>query len=249
MKNLRTSAAARFVSARFSPEGTFGLHLTVCLLVLVLTGWAFGAIAEDVFTGDTLTLLDARLANWLHAQARPGFTRMMLGFTHLHGTTGIVVLSVFFGCYLAYCRERYWLLALASTVGGGLLLNVALKHVFRRARPSFDEPLLTLATYSFPSGHTAGSTLLYGLLAAFLIARTTTLPIKMIVVLTALTMIGLTGLSRMYLGVHYLSDVMAAMMSSGAWLAVCITAVSTLRRHHLQQRGSLPLHRASITGR
>jgi undecaprenyl-diphosphatase len=114
-----------------------------------------------------------------------------------------------------------------------MLLNVALKHVFQRARPSFDDPLLSLLTYSFPSGHTAAATVFYGLLACYLVRRAHAWRARVLIVLAAVAMVVLVALSRMYLGAHYLSDVLAAAAEGAAWLAICITAVSTLQRRRL----------------
>jgi undecaprenyl-diphosphatase len=116
-----------------------------------------------------------------------------------------------------------------------MLLNVGLKHIFHRARPHFDDPLLTLATYSFPSGHTASATVLYGLLACYLVAHSRSRARSVAIVAAAACMVGLVALSRMYLGVHYLSDVLAAAAEGCAWVATCVTAVSTLRRRRLER--------------
>lgn len=226
-----SSSIARFVSARLSPEGTFGRHLTIGLLILIITSWLFSTIAESVVAGDAITVVDVRLAHWLHAQATPGLTNTMLTITHLHSAIGIVALSLVFGWYLIGRKEWYWLSTLALAVAGGMLLNVAIKHLFQRIRPSFDDPLLTLTTYSFPSGHTTGSTLFYGMLAAYLVCRTPSLPSRILIVLSACAMVTLTGVSRMVLGVHYLSDVLAAVLFGTAWLALCLTAISSVRRH------------------
>ncbi|WP_395406963.1 phosphatase PAP2 family protein [Pseudoduganella sp. UC29_106] len=90
----------------------------------------------------------------------------------------------------------------------------------------FDEPLLTLATYSFPSGHTVAATLFYGLLACYLVMRGR----RWLPVAGATLMVLLVACSRMYLGVHYLSDVLAAVAEGVAWLAICVTGMSTWRR-------------------
>lgn len=122
-----------------------------------------------------------------------------------------------------------------------MLLNVLLKHIFQRARPSFDEPLLTLATYSFPSGHTAAATLLYGVMAAYLVRTCLGLRRPLLVglavataVVMAATMVALVGVSRLYLGVHYLSDIVAATASSTGWLAITLTSVVTWRKRQHQ---------------
>ena len=122
--------------------------------------------------------------------------------------------------------EVVWLTA--ESLGSedpALLAHPELPRVF-----VFDEPLLTLSTYSFPSGHTLGATMFYGVLAAYLVCVVPRWRVRTLVVLGACTMVALVALSRVYLGAHFLSDVLAAMLEGCAWLAVCITSCSTLRR-------------------
>src|SRR5438093_7996802 len=66
-----------FVQARLSPQGYLGLHLTLGALVLIGSSWLFGGIAQDVIAGDPLTFVDVQFAQWLHAHATPGVTRVM----------------------------------------------------------------------------------------------------------------------------------------------------------------------------
>lgn len=223
----------RFLAARLSPEGQFGLHLTIGLVLILLAGIAFGEIAEDVVEGDTITVIDVQLAHWFRERATDGFTRAMLFITHWNGITGTSVMAALLALWFAYRKAHYWLIVLIAAVPGGMLLNVVLKHIFRRQRPSLDDPLLTLATYSFPSGHTVAATLFYGVLACYLVRRIHDWPRRALVIGAACLMVMLVALSRMYLGVHYLSDVMAASCEGAVWLAVCMTAVSTLHRRRL----------------
>jgi membrane-associated phospholipid phosphatase len=222
-----------FLAARFSPEGEMGLHLTIGVCLILLAAFVFGEIAEDVVEGDTITVLDAQLAQWFHQRARPGFTEAMFFVTHWNGIVGASIMGALLALWFWRRGAHYWLLVAVTAIPGGMLLNVALKHVFRRARPSFDEPLLTLATYSFPSGHTAAATVFYGLLACYLVRRLHGAVPRVLVVAGAAAMVALVALSRMYLGAHYLSDVLAATLEGGAWLAVCVTAVATLHRRRL----------------
>jgi undecaprenyl-diphosphatase len=210
-----------------------GLHLTVGLALLLAAAWIFGAIAEDVVTGDTITFVDVRLAHWFHDRATPAFTRAMLVVTHWHSLPGACLTGALLALWFWRRRAHYWMIVCLIAVPGGMLLNVALKHVFQRARPSFDDPLLSLQTYSFPSGHTAAATVFYGLLACYLVRRVRAWPARVTVVLAAVAMVMLVALSRMYLGVHYLSDVLAAAAEGAAWLAICITAVATLHQRRL----------------
>ncbi|MDB5916982.1 MAG: hypothetical protein JWR40_1216 [Massilia sp.] len=231
----------RFAAARLSPEGETGLHLTVGVVLIVCAAWLFGSIAEDVVNNESLTLLDVKVAQWFHAHATGAMTRAMLFITNVHGMAGGSILALVLAVWFYRSRQHYWLITTLVALPGGMLLNVLLKYVFRRARPSFDEPLLTLQTYSFPSGHTANAALLYGLLACWLWMHHRSAGARVAIVVWASLMIALVGTSRMYLGVHYLTDVLAATAEACAWLAVCITAISTLRRRrHARGKGTVP---------
>lgn len=226
-----------FLAARFSPAGAFGLQLTLGIALIVLAAVGFGVVADDVVRGAAITRLDMQLAEWFHARATPGFTRAMLLVTHWNGLAGSSAMALLLAFWFQRRRLHAWLLLTVLAVPGGMLLNAVLKHAFRRARPSLDHPLLTLETYSFPSGHTAAATVFYGLLACWMFKCMHGAPARALVLLAAACMIALVALSRMYLGVHYLSDVIAAALESLAWLALCVTAVSTFeRRRALAQR-------------
>lgn len=216
----------KFIRMRFSTDDHLGLQLTLGLLLTVAAAWVFAALAEDVETADRITVLDLQLANWLHAHATPALTHAMLAVSTLHGVVSISIMTVVLAAFLNYRRERGWLLALVLAVPGGMLLNTVLKDVFKRARPHFVDPIVTLSTYSFPSGHAAGSALFYGLLAAFLIAHTHSNARRAAIAILALLLVVLVAASRMYLGAHYFSDVVAAIFESVAWLALCVTGVN-----------------------
>ena len=229
----------RFLAARFSPKEEMGLHFTIGIALILLAALAFGEVAEDVVRGDSITLVDVRLAHWFRAHATPGFTEVMLFITHWNGILGSSIMGALLALFFWRRKAHYWLAATLVAVPGGMLLNVALKHVFRRARPSLEDPLLTLSTSSFPSGHTAAATVFYGLLACYLVRRVHGWPARTAVMAACVLMVMLVALSRMYLGVHYLSDVLAAALEGAAWLATCLVALSALRRRrtaHMQGR-------------
>jgi undecaprenyl-diphosphatase len=200
------------------------------LATLVISSCLFGLIAWDLTRGGTLALLDVRIASWLHAHAVPGLTAFMLAVTHAHDPIAIDAYCIVVAIVLARRREWYWIAGLAAAAPGGLLMNGLLKRVFERARPAFDDPLLALNTYSFPSGHTAGAMLFYGTLAAYVISRTQSSRVRGACVALWIFMVVLVGLSRMYLGVHYLSDVLGGAAWSLAWLTLCLVAVRTLQQ-------------------
>lgn len=227
-----------FLQARLSPTGYFGLRLSVGALILIGAGWLFGGIAEDVISGDPLTIVDRQVAAWFHARAVPTLTNAMLLISDVNSVAGITLLTLLLAICLAWKREWAWLGALTLAVPGGMLLNMLTKHAFGRLRPSFTDPILTLTTYSFPSGHVAAATLLYGFLAVYLLPRITTWRWRVLLVLTTFFGIALVALSRVYLGVHFLSDVLAAFAESVAWLALTLTAVHTLQQRRAMARAA-----------
>src|SRR2546430_1432006 len=105
-----------------------------------------------------------------------------------------------------------------------------LKHLFHRHRPVLENPLVTLTSYGFPSGHTMGVTVLFGLLALFLAKTVSTAGPAFAYFIAAGLVILLIGLTRVYLGAHFLSDVLGAFAASVVWLTFCWTAFETLRR-------------------
>jgi uncharacterized membrane protein YdjX (TVP38/TMEM64 family)/membrane-associated phospholipid phosphatase len=203
---------------------------------LLICGVLFLAIAWNVNTRSALVAMDAKVADVLHADAHASGMRaaFFLGITHLHSPIGIAIWSAIFGAVLWRLRERYWLLTLAVTVAGGLFINFILKNAYERLRPRLDEPFFSLDSYSFPSGHTAGAMLFYGVLAAFLVSRFFDWRRRTACVAAAGMMVALVAFSRLYLGAHYLSDVLAAACSSLVWLVLCLSAGHALVRHTLR---------------
>lgn len=204
-------------------------HLLPGLLAALCAVAVFGVIASQVQSGAPITQLDGRLALWFHAHATRGVTLAMRTITWIHSTGGILSITAVGAGWLYRQRLYEWMLALVVTVPGGMLLNVGVKHLFQRPRPHFDNPLLTLETYSFPSGHTASATVLYGFVVCFIAARTHSRQRIVLATLAAIAAVALVALSRMYLGVHYLSDVLAAVAEGCMWLAVCMTVLAAWR--------------------
>lgn len=233
---LRFAPQIAFLHARLSPRSYLGLNLTLGALVLIGAGWLFGGIAEDVATGDLLTVIDVRVADWFHGHATPALTQCMLFITNLHGPAAISMLIGLAAVYLVWKHDWYWLICLLVTVPSGMLLNVLVKYAFHRARPSFDHPLLVVSSYSFPSGHAAGTTLFYGVLAAMLVSKIAAWRFRVIIVLAMIALIFLVSLSRVYLGVHYLSDVLGGFAEAMAWLALCLVGIHTYWQHRAENR-------------
>lgn len=172
---------------------------------------------------------DAPVAQWFHAHAIPQLTPLVMAFTDLHHPASLLAVSALIGCRLAYRRDWFWLWRLAAIVPSAMLLNVLLKHLFQRGRPVIDDPLVVLSSYSFPSGHVAGATVFYGVVTAMWLTRVQDRRWRACLVLAATLMVLLVALSRLYLSVHYLSDVVAGLAEGLVWLALCLTASNRLR--------------------
>jgi len=227
---IRSERLKKFWQARLSPEGFPGLYLAVSLLVLIVAAWIFGAIAEDVATRDPITIVDARLSEWLHGHAVEPLTTLMLLLTHLHSGWGVTVMTLAASAYLWIRGLRIWTFTLTVAVFGSMLLNFLLKNLFLRPRPHFNDPILTLTSYSFPSGHTMMATVLYGTLGALAASGARDWRCRALAIFGAAILISLVGFSRIYLGAHFLSDVLAAIAEGLAWLAFCLIAVEAIRR-------------------
>ncbi len=212
---------------RLSPESYFGLQLTSAVLVFIGAAWLFGGVTEDVLSRDPLTIFDKRIEVWFSMHQEPSVTGFMSAVSWLH-TWPIGVAAAFFLGYLIYWKRWRWVVIALFAVPGGLLLNTAMKLAVHRERPTLSGLSTALRTYSFPSGHTIAATLVYGLIAIYLASQAGRWDRRVSIALAAIFVVVLVALSRMYLGVHYLSDVLAAMAEGIAWFALCHTAVTSL---------------------
>ena len=228
---LRTRFAPQiaFLEARLSPTGELGLQLTIGLVLIVLGSWLFGGIAEDVIHRDPLVQVDLAVSQFLHAHAEPPFTTAML-VVSLAGSYLIVGASLVIAGVLAWRRRWYDFSMLVLAVGGGEVINLLLKALFARHRPVLPEPLLTLMSPGFPSGHAMASMIFYGLIVYFIVRRVRVWRWRVLAAITGAILIILIGFSRIYLGVQYLSDVLGGYAAGFVWLAFTITGVETLRR-------------------
>jgi undecaprenyl-diphosphatase len=214
---------------RMSPGQYLGLHLTLGLLAAAGCLWLFGGLAEDYLTRDPIVRFDQALASALHAAATPFATKTFLAITALGSIEAIILIGLSVFALFAW-RRRWlyawgWLAALAGTVA----LNVLLKQIFERPRPVFVDPIIVETSYSFPSGHAMDSLVMYGMLAYFALLFIKSWRARMAVLFGAALLVVLIGFSRLYLGVHYFSDVIAGFAAAGVWLSACIIGLEMLR--------------------
>ena len=232
----RFARQIHFLQARLSAEGFLGLHLTVGLLVILAAGWWFADIAEDMSREAATRLLDENTTAWFHAHATPALTRIARVITFFGSVGFVATASCSIAIFLMLRKSWYQLLTLTLAAGGGSLLNILLKHFFHRQRPVLENPLVTLASFGFPSGHTMGATLLYGSIAVFVAQSARSWRRRGSAVCVASLFVALVGLSRIYLGAHYLTDVLGAIAVGLAWLAFSWTGAETLRKWRVRDR-------------
>ena len=227
----RHPRAWAFVAARFTRGDYLGLHLTIGLVVSLAGLWAFGAILEDVVHGDPLTQLDLALLAWFQAHATPLGYHVAQAISFLGSPAVIALLALGVSAVLASSRQRLLLAGwIAALVGAGVLTE-ALKLVIRRPRPPEAMLFLNTESWSFPSGHAMGSLVGYGMLAYLAVVLWVKRPrLKGALVLGAALLVAAVGLSRLYLGVHYFSDVVGGYAAGVLWLAACISGLEVARR-------------------
>lgn len=221
------AALRRFLRARFSAEGYLGLHLTIGVVLILLFGWWFSEIARML--GPSTPPIDEQVTSWFQQHASTGLTSAAEAISFFGSVSFLTGASIAIAVVFAQLRASDRVCEIAMTMLGGALLNVVLKHLFHRHRPILENPLVTLSSYGFPSGHTMGATLLYGLLA-LIAARTIRWRWRALPFLVAAAVVILIGTSRIYLGAHYLTDVLAAVAAGVVWLAFTWTALETFRK-------------------
>jgi membrane-associated phospholipid phosphatase len=170
--------------------------------------------------GEMIARLDGEVASTVHAHTTPAATAAFRLVSEL-GSTGALVAVVAVAAGYLSCRDRrqdatFLVLALL----GAEALTWSLKAVFRRERPSFDDPIATATSFSYPSGHALVSLAVYGALAYVLVGRSRSRSVRAAGMAAAVLLAAAIGFSRLYLGVHYLTDVLAGYSVALAWLLV-----------------------------
>ncbi len=207
----------RFIKFFGSLRLALGSLLFAGLLAAVAALFFFGWLADEMLEGDTARF-DETIRNSIHELASPALTSAMHLASFVGSTAFLLALGAIIVVWLYLRKYRRGALLFAITTVGSSLLISLLKLAFRRARPEpFFETILP-GSYSFPSGHSLGSFCFYGSLAAILAARTEKIWLKIVIWVSAALLISTIGISRIYLGVHYPSDVLAGFVVGLIWV-------------------------------
>lgn len=203
-------------------------------VVLFLSLLGLGAIAEDVHEQEA-NALDAIATPLLHSLSNPALDAVMRTFTDLGSTQVVVPLFVLAAVLLIWRRHRREALFLSVASGGSVALNQVLKLVFQRPRPQLDWAQVQ-PEYSFPSGHSMNSLVFYMALALIVWALWSRRA-GLVASAAALVLALFIGMSRIYLGYHYLTDVVGGYLAGAAWLLIVLVAFDAgpwLRRRPAQ---------------
>lgn len=219
-----------FISERLSPTSYLGLHLTVGLAISAVFIWILSGITEDILTGDPFVVVDQWVVNQILHFRSPLVTDTMLIVTQLGGWKVITVGSILIIIYLAVRKRIDRLLCYVAAILGGNFLFLTLKMTIHRVRPISETSLINVAGWSFPSGHSVMSVIFYGMLSYFILRETQSWRLRVFAALTALFVVFLIGFSRIYLQVHYLSDVVAGYAGGFFWLSICLTGLEVYKK-------------------
>ena len=182
------------------------------------------AVNNPLWTADHGT------AVWFNERLTPTFVTVLHAFTDFGSSEWIGV--VLFALALFFVWKRSWpsLVTLVIAVPGGMLLNEWVKLLVHRQRPFVEGPFVDWSGYSFASGHTIGATLLYGQLLLFLLPLLKGRHLRIVCVFAAASLVVLVGFSRIALGAHFLTDVLAAIIFGMFWLLLCMVLGKRMQR-------------------
>jgi len=196
------------------------LFMGIIVFLLSLCIIAFIVIANEL-QKDALVQFDRTIISFVQGNISPFLTRVMEGFTFLGSVKWVGAAVVLIA--LVLFAKRKWSLGLfiLLSTGVGTLFNVILKNIFKRQRPEIHR-IISESGYSFPSGHSTGAFIFYGSIAYLILHYTNKRGWQLLGVIIIALLILAIGLSRIYLGVHYPSDVIGGYSAGGVWLIICI---------------------------
>ncbi len=195
-------------------------RIVLALLVAAAAAVAFARVTEDYLTNDPLARWDVSFARWLFAHRSAAGVDIFRVITDV-GSPAVSALVAAAVCILLFRRRQLADAALLpAALAGAELLNLALKVSFHRARPEVS--FVHLDTYSYPSGHVMVAAAVYGAFGYLLWGRVDSRRRRLSIAAAMLAIVVLISVSRLYLGVHYLSDVLGGLAAGTSWLAVAI---------------------------
>lgn len=206
-------------------------HLAAAFAVAAIATVLFAALMDEVHENDVMVRTDRAASRWVADWRGDGLTGLMRVATMLADPWFVVVLVALAACFLLVRRRRGAALFLVvSTVGTALLVLIA-KLVIARPRPGLPVALIHANGYAFPSGHAAQSLALYGAFAVIVAVIVRDPRWRILACASSLMVAFVVGISRVVLGAHWLSDVVAGWALAAGWLAALLTGRRALMLH------------------
>jgi membrane-associated phospholipid phosphatase len=222
-------------SSSLSP-GVFMLRrLGFGFVIVVGASWLFVEVAEEIGGSKQLGRLDQAFSDALRESAPHAAVQVFAWVTRLGDTVSLTGLCIAVALWLLVLGKRWLALGWVAAVAGNALLNVTLKGVFERVRPLHEGGPVTAHGWSFPSGHSSGAVVAYGMLA-YVLMRLLPLRWHLPLALAAAAIAFSIGCSRIFLQVHFASDVLAGFASGAVWLAVCVNSIQVARYYRQVRR-------------
>ena len=203
---------------------TVGVFLVIGVVIAIAGTLAFAEMGEWVQKGLTQTF-DVAVLQWLHEHSTPLLTQIATELTYLGTGTVVLMIVAVAALFLWHTEHKHSARLLLAAVAGNILLNGVLKLVFHRARPSVFEWQTTAVSSSFPSGHAMSATVCYGTVAYLVIRLQKHHWSRLLTGTAAVILILLICATRLYLGVHYPSDVIAGIIVGLAWASFCMATL------------------------
>lgn len=204
-------------------------RVTPRLPIVIASVLVIALLALQVWTDGPVTTMDTAMTEWFVAHRIDWLTQAMLFVSAAHQIKVLLPITAVLGVLLVWRGHGQDTRRLA-VVPVGMLLNGVLKTFFMRPRPALDDPLVRLATLSFPSGHAVASTVFWGVLCAIAFAHWRRRSARAVALAVAACMVLLVTFSRVYLGAHYVSDVVAGVAEGIACLAILLPAAPAAHR-------------------
>jgi undecaprenyl-diphosphatase len=218
-------ASLRFIARHVgNAYAVFGIFLLSGTAMAVLFTWAFSEFAGKVRKGATQPFDDA-IMHWIGAHQDPRLTSAMLEVTALGTGTVVGMIVLVAGMFLWLNHHRHSSILLITATLGGLVLDNLLKIGFNRPRPQIFEWGTHAASSSFPSGHAMSSVVVYGTVTYLAARLQQRLGSRVLTFAFAAVVIVLISVSRVYLGVHYPSDILAGLLIGLAWAGFCMAVL------------------------
>lgn len=210
--------------------GALGIFLVGGIVVAGIGTWIFSEIAETVMAGRTQAF-DEAVLRWIYARHTPLMNGVMLEVTSLGTGTVVMMIVGVAALFLTLTRHKYSALLLLVATAGGLALDMLLKMRIGRPRPHIFAWVTQAVGSSFPSGHAMSATIVYATVA-YLAARLQKRRwARWLTMLFFAFVIVLICFSRLYLGVHYPSDVLAGVVIGLSWAAFCMATLEAIQRY------------------